>query len=193
MRNSQIEEIRKQFKFLAESIVRKKQKVALVGSRLMQIDLPSSDIDFALSAESEDRELLRHHLNNLLEFRGERVAGWNTTRLLFCQKTEGHHVDLNIMTPTDFRYLVVGLHLARKELTNKEKQAIKDQKQRLKLSGKTDELEEFKCGIYRKYCPELVWEPDFVIRRKLLSCYYSKGYSIPAWLKRKEGLDVPTI
>lgn len=56
---------------------------ALVGSVAMGVDLPTSDIDYAIKVKKDEKLQMKERLEKIMEFRGERPARLESTRYLF--------------------------------------------------------------------------------------------------------------
>ncbi len=164
-------------------------KPELVGSYAMGIDIPGSDMDFAIGAKDAiEKEKIRAALAPYMEFRGERPAAFATTRFLFCTSIDGTHIDLNIMDFDDYTHLVNGMHAASNELTLEEKAYCVARKIKLKAKNK-DDFEVYKLGLYQRFCPQLLWLPDFQIRALIEKDCIEKQRPFPQWLIAKKQHD----
>ena len=161
-------------------------KPTLVGSHAMGVGIPGSDIDFAVGINtSHEKTKLKNILMKYMEFRGERPATLETTRFLFCTRIEDTHIDLNVMDIKDYDHLVHGMKRARAELTDEEKSSCIAEKIRLKKINKS-EFEKYKLNLYQRFCPDLLWLPDFQIRAMIEKRCVSRQESLPAWLIAKK-------
>lgn len=158
----------------------------LVGSYAVGIDIPKSDIDFAIGLSTiEEKTQIKDKLIPLMEFRGERPASLNTTRFLFCIKIDGVHIDLNVMDEKDFLHLVEGNRRAAGEIPLIEKAKCVYHKIRLK-NGERQNFESYKTQIYKKYCPDLLWLPDHEIREMIEIKCRQENTLLPQWLIEKK-------
>ena len=139
----------------------------LVGSLALGVFLEDSDVDLAIPVEAHELRQILLDLSRLSEFRGERKARSKTSRYLFCISIEGVHVDLNIMTPQDCHCLVQAMDTARKSMTDLERNSHTLERFRLKQANDTHGFDVIKLELYRRFCPELEWIPDFEIVQSL--------------------------
>ena len=182
------EKIIKAYKLLEDILNQKNiahQKVTLVGSVATQTNIACSDIDFVTGINYLHKEEVKSLLTQSLEFRGERIATPNTTRLLFCTKIGGIHVDLNIMEEKDYFCIIDGMMKMASELSSKQKKEIKKSKNILKEKGNIQEYELYKNKFYQKFCPEFLWISDIDIIRKMAEDCLKSGTEYPKWLKDK--------
>jgi len=162
----------------------------LVGSVAMGIDIPTSDIDYAI--KTSDKKLKKEQIGEQMEFRGERPARLDSTRYLFRFIWNGNiKVDLNIMDEYDYDILINGIQRANKELTYDDKALFVYNK--LKLREKSlQAYEEYKMALYKRFCPELLWMNDEEICKLVQEEYRRKGIPLPQWLVEKLGIENPT-
>jgi len=157
----------------------------LVGSVAMSLNIPTSDIDFAISLDLKNKIKFVESLKDRLEFRGERPAGIDSTRFLFCMKYQGYHIDLNLMDENDFKLLKAGMLKAKFMMTIEEKANHTFLKNQLKESGRLDEFENHKLTVYKRFCPNLLWVTDQELVLKISEDLKGKGTPLPQWLVEK--------
>lgn len=158
---------------------------ALVGSVAMEVDLPTSDIDYAIKAKKDEKIQIKKQLENFMEFRGERPSKLESTRYLFrFIWRENIRVDLNIMDEDDYEILLDGIEKARRTMSYDDKALFVYNK--LKLHEKSlQSYEEYKLALYRKFCPQLLWMQDTDICKLIHKEYLKKGIDLPQWLIEK--------
>lgn len=139
----------------------------LVGSLALGVFSETSDIDLAVGVPSRDLRGILKRLKEVAEFRGERAAGKESSRYLFCTELNGVHIDINVMTESDCEHLVTGMRRARAEMSNEERSNHLRERQILQCGQDQEALDVLKLQIYKRFCPELVWLPDFQIRKAL--------------------------
>ncbi len=160
-------------------------QLQLVGSVAIGIDINTSDLDFMLTVPEEKQVFVLNILKQIMEFRGERPATEATTRHLFCLKIENKHIDINLMKPNDFMLFGKGIQNAHDLLSDEEKQQIIKEKQRLKQLGKSTEYEDYKLGIYKKFCPEFIFYTDYELIKSLAQKCIKENRVLPDWLQAK--------
>jgi hypothetical protein len=158
--------------------------IRLVGSVGLRLYSHYSDIDFAISSLTDYSEMTSR-LQALFEFRGERPATLTSSRLLFSLKVAGRHLDLNVMRPDDLRVMLRQLRVARGALSSSERALIISTKSKLRSQGKSDDLEQYKTDLYRRFCPGFLWLPDCELIETLAKEFTSSGQPMPQWLVRK--------
>lgn len=158
---------------------------ALVGSVAMGVDLPTSDIDYAIKVKKDEKLQMKERLEKIMEFRGERPARLESTRYLFRFIWGGNiRVDLNVMDEEDYEILLDGIERAKRTMTYDDKALFVYNK--LKLHEKSLQgYEEYKLALYRKFCPQLLWMQDMDICRLVQKEYSKKGIDLPQWLVEK--------
>ena len=158
---------------------------ALVGSVAMEVDLPTSDIDYAIKVKKDEKLQMKKQLEKFMEFRGERPARLESTRYLFrFIWRENIRVDLNVMDEYDYEILLEGIEKAKRTMTYDDKALFVYNK--LKLHEKSlQDYEEYKLALYRKFCPQLLWMQDIDICKLVQKEYSKKGIDLPQWLVEK--------
>lgn len=178
------EEVISKVVYMISSVVN--TDVALVGSVGIGIDISSSDLDLAISAEDMGTaERFRIILqNNGFEFRGERPSTYTTTRYLLSKQLSECFVDVIILLNNDFNILVKGISNANLSLSSSQKMQICEEKRRLKAISYS-KYEEYKLLIYKRYCPGLLWLTDIDICKMMLKRIKETQAQLPSWLREK--------
>jgi len=139
----------------------------LVGSLAIGIHDLKSDIDFVLPIVPEKLEEVFNKLNAIAEFRGERSAKSESTRFLFSLRIDSELVDVNLMKPDDAEEFIACIAFAASTMTEEEKIDFAFRKHSYRTTLTQADFDVFKIEPYVRFCPNFVWEPDFVLRKKL--------------------------
>ena len=139
----------------------------LVGSLALGVFSKDSDVDIAIAVDEHELPDILRSLSEITEFRGERIASSTTTRHLFCTVIEGTHVDINVMREPDCAHLRAGMEMARASMSDDERNSHTERRIALKQQDNKVALDVFKLELYERFCPNLVWIPDFQIREAL--------------------------
>lgn len=166
------------------------EKLVLVGSVAVGIHIDTSDIDFVTAIDDDSRVQVKEKLEKYLEFRGERIARKTSTRYLFCMKYNGYHIDLNVMTKTDYDAIIQGMYTMKKKLSSQKKKEIISHKKELKGMNKFNEYELYKNSFYQIYCPDFIWIADDEIIKNIAKQFIEAHKELPMWLQNKLSTEI---
>lgn len=150
----------------------------------------TSDIDFVTAIDDDSRVQVKEKLEKYLEFRGERIARKTSTRYLFCMKYNGYHIDLNVMTKTDYDAIIQGMYTMKKKLSPQKKKEIISHKKELKEMNKINEYELYKNSFYQIYCPDFIWIADDEIIKNIAKQFIEAHKELPMWLQNKLSTEI---